>query len=87
MLHDAIEFIINLLVNLINGLGQVGFNAPIIELISTQLLLLQLLDGLAHAINLALLFLFFKMDVFINMLHSLSLILEHLLHLIENCGD
>lgn len=87
MIHDLIKSIIQILLQLRYGLGQVSLYAPVVKLVSAYLLILQLLECLAQAVYLSLFLFFLKGHVFINVLDSLSLILKHFLHLVEHTSS
>ena len=75
MIHDQIESIVEILLQLRYSFRQVSLYASVVELVSAYLLVLQLLQCLAQAVDLSLVLFFLKGHVFIDVLDSLSLVL------------
>ena len=86
MVHDLINTIVQILLQLGHGLRQVRLDPAIVELVPAYLLVLQLLQRLAQAVDLSLVLSFLKNYVLIDMLDSLGLVLKHFLHLVEDAS-
>ena len=84
MIHDFVDAVFHLLLNLVQCLRQMSLDSAVIILVTPQLLILQGLDGAAYTVNLPLIFFFLQGNVFVDVLDSLGLILQDFLHFIEN---